>query len=234
MRAVSRLIGLAVLVAICGSAAVSLAADSGDAIFPIDLKDQNRIEVIYENIDREINVTSGPDGTGTFDADTLYIRFHTPVGTAASFDIDLGGLNPKGGDLDWYAGAGIRYLAFDTEALRVAIFAQGHYSPVQADEHGLKTKYDYFEGEGGVLFNGKIEFQEQLTFMPYIGPVLSMVSLDGDVSDDTGKADFDAEEESMFGLAAGVTLKMEENHSVRVETRYFDSWNFSVAAGVAF
>jgi len=234
MRAGPRLIGLAVLAAVCGLTVVSLASDSGDAIFPIDLKDQNRVEVIYENIDRGVDATSGPKALENFEADTIYVRFHTPVGNTASFDIDLGGLDPNGGDMDWYAGAGIRYLTYDSDAMRVAIFVQGHYSPVQTDEHGYKVDYDYFEGEGGVLFNGKIDVKDQLMFMPYIGPVLSIVRLNGDIRDDTGKADFDTEEDTMFGLVAGLTLKMQENHSVRLEMRYFDEFNFSAAAGVAF
>ena len=243
MKMLVRAFGFAVLAVVCISNTTVFAADGGDAIFPIDLKDQTRVEAIYENLDRDVNVTSGPKGEGTFEADTIYLRIHTPVGRMASLDIDLGGLNPKAGEFDYYVGGGIRYLAYDSDPVRVAIFAQLHYSPVEADQSDGKLEYDYVEGEGGVLFNGKINIQDQLVVMPYIGPVISIVRLDGDASfttvgannqQVTTKVDFDAEEDTMFGIVFGGTLKMLENHSVRLEARYFDNWNFSAAAGVAF
>lgn len=207
-----------------------LAADAGDPIFPLDVKDRARSGVVFESIKRGVDLTSGTDFSGPVKADALYFRFNTDVGQMATLDLDLGALNPKGGDYSYFVGAGARFLAYDTEAMRVSLLAQIHYSPIDAKKDGVDLEYDYIEAEGGVLFSLKLPVENQMTFMPYAGPMLSLVRLDGEADE----VDFDAEEKNLFGAVAGLALKLKENHSLRGEIRYFDNVSFSVAAAIAF
>jgi len=213
-----------------------MAADAGDPIFPMELREKSRMSVVYESINRGLEVTTGPDATRTIKADTLYLRVHNEIGQTASVDVDIGAINPKGGDYDYYVGAGLRMLVIDTDPMRISVFAQLHYSPIEIKSGGTKTDFDYFEGDGGVIFALKVPVDNQVVFMPYLGPVISIVRLDGDVRDTlTGvKSDYDAEEKNLLGIAGGLSLKLKENHTIRAEIRYFDQVNFSVAAAVAF
>jgi hypothetical protein len=63
--------------------------------------------------------------------------------------------------------------------------------------------------------------------MPYVGPVLSILRLDGD-------QDFDAREDNVLGAAAGIGLALPGNNSIRLEARYFDRFSVSAALGIAF
>lgn len=234
-----RYIGLTVAVIACACLIPAIetpAADVGDQIFPQDLKEKSRAGVIFETIERDVNMTSGPDTLKKVKADAIYLRVNNEIGQTATLDVDIGGLNPEGGDYSYYLGLGLRFLAYDTDQLRGSVFAQIHYSPVDTRSGDVKTDFDYIEGEGGVLLSRKIVMHEQFTLMPYAGPVISVVRLDGSVKDDVAgvKADFDAEEETMVGLAAGLTLAMKENHSLRIELRYFDDLNFSIGAAISF
>ena len=236
---------LAVAVAgflVCGCRAI-WAADAGDPVFPVDLNNQARAEIVYENLQRDFEMTSGPlDGKDTLKADVFLLRVHTDVGQYAYLDFDAGAMDPSGGDFRFYGGVGLRYLAYDSKAWRLSAFAQGHYVPGAETEFNgdgnTKAKLDFnlVEADAGVLATVKIPAGNQLTILPYIGPMLSILRLSGDAKDEaTGaKDDFHANEDSIFGGVLGVSLLLPGNHTIRLEGRYTDAFSVSAAAGIAF
>lgn len=193
------------------------AADSGDPVLPVDLAGKARAEIIYEARDREL------DDGGTFEADVFTLRAHTEVGEYAYLDFDLGGINPSGGDLEFYGGLGLRYIAYEGVAFRLSPFVQFHYAPA-LEVDGVKYD-DLFDVDAGLLLAGKWRIDDQLSIMPYAGPVVSLVRLNGDN---------DASEDQSFVAVAGISLLMPGHNTFRVEAQLTGNPGFSVAAGIAF
>lgn len=196
------------------------AEDVGDPVFPVDLKDKSRFELIYGNEKRDMDF----DGViAEFEADTYVLRMHTDVGQYAYLDFDVGYMDPSDGSGAFYGGVGLRYLVYDAEKYRMAANLQGHYAP-SLDFDGADA--DYWSVDGGVTLAGKIKIDDQLTILPYVGPIVSTVNLDGD--------DVDASEDNILGAVAGLSLELREMNTIRVEVRYVDSASISAAAGIAF
>jgi len=217
MKNIIRFVGLMVMVPVVSSTAI--AADAGDSVFPVDLDRKARAELIYESRERDL------DAGGSFEADVFTLRIHTDVGPYASLDFDLGAISPSGGDAEFYGGAGLRFLAYDGDNVRLIPFAQGHYAPgIEAD--GAKYE-DLIDFDGGLLLAGKIEVDDSLSILPYAGPAFSLLRLSGD-----GNAD--AEADTPVGAVAGIALKMPGQNTFRFEAQYFDNFSFSLAAGIAF
>jgi len=201
-------------------AAPAWAEDVGDPIFPVDLKDKSRFELIYDNQKRDLDF----DGqTVEFEADSYVLRMHTDVGQYAYLDFDVGYMDPADGSGAFYGGVGLRYLVYDAEKYRMAANIQGHYAPsLEFDGEDA----DYWSVDGGVTLAAKIKIDEQLTILPYAGPVLSTVNLDGD--------EVSGNEDNIIGAAAGISLELREMNTIRIEARYFDGYSLTAAAGVAF
>jgi len=207
------------LLLVSGSSISARAADAGDSVFPVDLERKARAELIYESRERDL------DAGGTFEADVFMLRIHTDVGSYAYLDFDLGAISPSGGDAEFYGGAGLRFLAYDGEHIRLIPFAQGHYAG-EVEEDNIKYD-DLIDFDGGLLLAGKIEIDESLTLMPYAGPAFSILRL-------SGKDDLEADADTPVGAVAGLALKMPGQNTFRFETHYFDHFGFSLAAGIAF
>ncbi len=201
-------------------AAPAFAEDVGDPIFPVDLKDKSRFELIYGYEKRDMDF----DGViAEFESDTYVLRMHTDVGQYAYLDFDVGYMDPAEGSGAFYGGVGLRYLVYDAEKYRMGTHIQGHYAP-SLDFDGADA--DYWSVDGGVTLAGKIKIDEQLTILPYIGPIVSTVNLDGD--------EVDAGEDNILGVVAGLSLELREMNTIRIEARYIDAASISAAAGVAF
>ncbi len=197
--------------------ALSALADAGDPVFPVDLDDKTRAEIIYNKWNRDL------DTGGEIDGDIYMLRLHSDVGQFANLDFDLGGLDLSDGDLSFYGGIGLRYLAYDGDTWRVSPYAQGHYSPnptVRGADYD-----DLIEADGGVNFAFKIQLDQDLTLMPYLGPALSIIRLSGDE---------DVEEDNVLGAVAGASLQMPGHNSIRLELQFYDQVSISAAAGIAF
>jgi len=194
------------------------AADAGDLIFPADIENYKaRAEFVYEHRERELDV--GTD----LSLDAYYLRIHTDLGKTAYLDFDLGGIEPDGGDLEFYGGIGLRFMAYDSELWRVGPFAQVHYAPSFTVE---EVEYDdAIDADGGLLVTRKIKLNDQLTLLPYAGPILSIIRLNGDV---------DADEDQTFGAVTGLSLQMPGQNTFRVEAQFYDDVSISVAAGMIF
>jgi hypothetical protein len=219
------------------------AADVGAPILPQDHRNKEHWEIVYEDLNRDLDDDNGPLSAGdSLSGDALFVRFHTRLGDAATMDFDLGGLDISGADLAPYAGVGLRFLVYDQASWRLGAHLQVHYAPgieVERDGRGIiadrsELDYDLMEVDGGVTLAGKIKIDEQLTIMPYAGPVLSVVNLDGDASASGAEANLDAGEDNVIGALAGLALVLPEGNTLRFEARVFDDVSLSVAAGFVF
>ncbi len=218
----------------------SPAADSGDLIYPRDVGVKARAELGYENLRRDVEITSvSGDPVETFDADVFFLRMQTDVGPEARMDFDVG-LMDSGRSLRWFGGVGLRFLAYRHEDFRVGTFAQVRYAPDLKGRIDLpgqartEVDHDLIEADAGILFGYLFRLGDQLTITPYAGPVLSIVRLDGDYRLDGERIDFRAREDHLFGGAAGLALQLPGQNSIRFEGRYFDEWSVSVAAAITF
>lgn len=216
------------------------AADSGDLIYPRDVGVKARAELGYENLRRDVEITSEPgDPVETFDADVFFLRMQTDVGPEARMDFDVG-LMDSGRSLRWFGGVGLRFLAYRHQDFRVGTFAQVRYAPGLKGRIDLpgqgrtEVDHDLIEADAGILFGYLFKLGDQLTITPYAGPVLSIVRLDGDYRAEGGKMNFRAREDNLFGGAAGLALHLPGMNSIRFEGRYFDEWSVSVAAAITF
>lgn len=192
--------------------------DAGDPVFPVDLGNKARAELIYGSQERDL------DTGARFKADVFLLRLHTEVAEYSSLDFDLGGISPSGGDFEFYGGVGLRLLAYDGDTYRISPYAQVHYAPT-VEIKGASYN-DLIHADAGLLFAAKWTLNDQLAIMPYAGPALSILRMSGDGSD--------PEEDNLFGAVGGVSLHMPGMNTFRIEVQYFDQVSFSVAAGITF
>ena len=218
-------------------------ADAGAPVLPRDHSGKTHWEVVFDSMSRDLDEPKGPLSVGdTFEADALYLRFHTDIGQAASLDFDAGALNADEADTSFYGGVGLRLLAYDSEAWRVGAHLQVHYAPgVEAERSGqgivagrTRLDYDLLEVDGGVTLAAKLKLADDLTVMPYVGPVFSVLNLDGDAEASGAREGIDASEDNVIGAMAGIALVLPEGNTLRIEARAFDSVSVSAAAGIVF
>lgn len=213
-----------------------LAGDAGDAIFPLDLDNKARAELIYESYNREsdLDIGTNPTKEQKIDGDIYMLRMHTDVQKNASLDFDVGAIDPKGGDFGFIGGLGLRMLMMDAPSWRLSAMAQGHYAPSLSGEiGGVESDFDLWTADAALLLSLKLPIDQQLTVMPYAGPMLSIQRVDGESTTGSDE-DISAEESEIFGGVVGVTLKMPGANTIRVEGRYFGEFDVSVGAGIAF
>jgi len=232
------------LVAFCvaGVVMAGLAAqanDAGDLVFPADYPSYKvRAELMYENLQRDIQVTSPSRVKESLSADVFAIRLHTDIGRVARLDFDLGAMSAGSGSHKLLGGVGLRFLAFEHEAWRGGAFGQVRYSPDLTDRLDLgagneRVRYDLVEADAGFLVAYRLRLADQFNVVPYAGPVLSIVRLSGDVREADGGR-FRAEEDQILGVAVGLGLEFQGMNGLRFEARYFDDISVSVAASFVF
>jgi len=222
---------------ILGGMLCSYAADVGDPVFPLDMKGKARAEIIYDRLSRDSDVDIGanPTAKDKFEADVFMLRIHTDVEKNAYLDFDVGAIDPSGGgDMGFYGGIGLRMLMIDEHAWRLSAEAQGHYAPSLSGEvRGVESDYDLWNADAALLLSGKFDVLGQVRLAPYAGPVLSLQRLSGDSTTGSNE-DVSAEESDVLGVAAGVSLLLPGNNTIRLEGRYFGDFEASVGAGIAF
>ncbi len=232
-------------IAMVMAASTSLqAGDAGDIIFSQDHPRKMRAEVIYERTDRELDITSEPARIrADLDADAYILRLQTEISRTARLDFDIGAMSAGSGSHRVVGGVGLRFLAFEHEGWRGGTFAQIRYSPDLGDRFELvddertRVKFDLIEGDAGFLVSYRFAVADQFHIAPYAGPIGSIVRLSGDTrSEDDGDEErrFRARQRQPVGLVAGVGLQFTDLNSLRVETRYFGDFSFSVAAAFVF
>ena len=233
---------------VCLTLAVGLAprpgraGDLGDLVFPSDFTQQRRAELIYENLHRNLTLTSeNPERHSAIRGDALLVRYHLPIHHDASLSVDLGAQDSNNGDFDLIGGIGARYLAYDRARLRVGTFGQLRYAPkissrlTLADIGRAEVEHDFLEAEVGALASFRFRVADYAAIVPYAGPFLSILRLSGEVQDtDRPDDDFRAKERWLVGLAAGVSFEFHGVNGIRFEMRMLDNLNLSVAAAMVF
>ena len=202
------------------------AADAGALNLPMDHFNKAHAELVYDYTQRGLE--DGP--WSTFKADTVFLRIHTAVGQKATLDFDVGMINAEDADAAFYGGAGLRLLIHDASTWRIGAHLQGHYAADLAEDGDGALEYDLWEIDGGILWNGRFRLADDLLFIPYAGPALSTLNLDGEADGE----DFDADADQIFGAIAGLAFELPEGHTFRLEARWFDEVSFSAAAGIVF
>ncbi len=214
------------------------ANDAGDLVFQADYPHKVRAELLYENVQRDLQVTSPTRVKGDLDADVFSVRLHTDLGHLARLDFDLGAMSAGSGSHKPVGGVGLRFLAFDHDAWRGGAFGQVRYARDLTDRLDLRdgrerVKYDLVEADAGFLVNYRLRVADQFRIVPYAGPVASIIRLSGDVRGPDGGS-FRADEDRVLGVAVGLGFEFQGMNGIRFETRYFDDFSVSVAASFVF
>ena len=222
--------------------AASWAFDSGDLVFPIDFTDRVRWEAGYENLQRDLHITSeSPRLDSSINADVYSVRLQTGMVPNARLDFQVGGVDTGAGDITLMGGAGLRYLAFDHGPWRVGAFAQAFLLPDAQDRQDLagakdvKVTFDWIEVDAGALASYRFRLADQFALVPYAGPLLSLMRMSGELegSDRDGQ-DYDAKENQFLGAALGLCLEAQGVNGIRFELRMFDDVSVSIAAAFVF
>jgi len=209
------------------TATPALAFDVGDPVYKGDMKGAARVELIYENFDRDAVFTDytlrlqaagesvsqnvEDDDTST-DSDVLMLRVSLLASEKAAFYFDGGAIDDdRAEDQPLVIGAGGRLLAYQKGAARINIVASGHYVPkydveiegVDDDLGAVTSNGDvyYYEMSGGVLLSGDVALDSKTKFVPYGGLLLSM--LGGDFEAEVSVPD--------VGVAATSSADIEED-----------------------
>ena len=218
-----------------------LGNDAGDLVFPADYPYKVRAELLYENVQRDIRVTSeSPTIREALSADVFAVRLHTDLGPLARLDFDVGAMSAGSGSHKVVGGVGLRFLAFDLDAWRGGAFGQVRYARDLTDRIDMgeagrtHVKYDWVEADAGFLLAYRQSVAGQFTVAPYVGPVFSIIRLSGDIRDANGRDRFRAEQDQTVGVVLGLGLEFQGQNGLRFETRYFDDWSVSAAASFVF
>ena len=233
---------LVAAVAGCWIPAAVQALDSGDLVFPSDFTDRVRWEARYENLRRDIQITSeSPRADSGVNADVFALRLQTGFVPNARLDFEVGGLDTGTGSYTPMFGAGLRYLAFDHGPWRAGAFAQAFYLPKVEDRQFLygtgdaRVEHDWMEANAGALLSYRFRLADQFALVPYAGPVFSLARLSGEVQDTVRAGDdYRAKENQFFGAALGLSLEAQGVNGLRAELRLFDDVSLSVAAAFVF
>ena len=232
---------LAAIIAACFTPAIAHAGDSGDWITPADHSQRSRAEIIYEHANRKITIDSiSPSQHSRFEADSFLARLQYALTPDARMDGLVGFFRPSDGDLTPFLGIGLRYNAIDVNPWRLSAYGQLRQSlETRADvslhdsPRPVPVRYSFTEFELGLLASRRHRIADHAAIIPYAGPMFSILRLSGKRRDDRPGSDrFSADERMMLGAVAGVGLEFYGQHSMRVEFRILDSFNFS--AGMAW
>lgn len=216
------------------------AADLGDPVFPCDLGDLDRAELIFEQYSRTFKVTEGPpEDTLVMNLNATYARAHVPFGPWTTIDFDAGVIGLEYG---FYLGGGFRQILFDTKWVRMSGVAQLHYSrgiedkPIGAGGTKYETDGTLLETEGALLLSHRFTVDEEHAVIPYVGAAVSRFTFNGFITEKDTQEQYDLESrsEGVVGGVAGITFQLPGKSSLRAEGRYFDRVSFSLAAAFAF
>lgn len=216
------------------------AADFGDPVFPCDLGEMDRAELIYEQFSRVYKLTEGPDeDTLVMNLNATYARAHLPFGPYTTIDFDAGVIGLEYG---FFLGGGLRQLLFDGKWARLSGVAQVHYSrgiedkPVGAGGQKYESDGTLIETEGALLLSHRFVVDEEHALIPYAGAALSRFTFNGFITEKDTREQYDLESrsEEVVGGVVGITFQLPGKSSLRAEGRYFGRVSFSLAAALAF
>ena len=188
--------------------APAFAFDLGDPIYKGDVKGNVRVEVIYENFDRDAVFTDfkitaeGPGGTvsdevdesdTSTDSDVFMLRVAWLATEKATVYVDGGTVEDDlAEEVPLVFGAGGRVLAYQQGVARISVVASGHMVPAydvededvdaELGRETLQGELSYYEASAGALLSGDIALDAKTKFVPYGGLLFSV--LGGDIDAD--------------------------------------------------
>ena len=226
----------------CCSPLAAQANDAGDLVFPSDFTDYTRWEVRYENLHRDIQITSeSPRADDRLNADVLALKVSANWIPNVRLDFEVGGMQTDSGSPGLLGGAGLRYLAFDHGPWRVGAFGQLQYVANVSDNYDLvdvgsvDVEYNLLEVGIGALASYRFRVADQFAVVPYAGPLVSLMRMSGDIQESTRSGeDYEAKENQFFGAALGVSMESQGVNGIRLEMRVFDAVSISIAAAYVF
>ena len=186
-----KVLWIAALVGCCAPLMAS-ANDAGDLVFPSDFTDYTRWEVRYENLHRDIQITSeSPRADDRLNADVLALKVSANWIPNVRLDFEVGGMQTDSGSPGLLGGAGLRYLAFDHGPWRVGAFGQLQYVANVSDNYDLvdvgsvDVEYNLLEVGIGALASYRFRVADQFAVVPYAGPLVSLMRMSGDIQEST-------------------------------------------------
>lgn len=218
------------------------AHDAGDLVFPMDYNGLARLEVRYENLQRGLRITSeSPQQDSDLNADVFALALHSSIIPNARLDFEVGALDAGSGSYAPLLGAGVRFVAFDHGPWRIGTFGQLVFlSNVEqqqdlADVGDVDVEHNWIEASAGALASYRFRLADHFALVPYAGPMISLLRLDGEIKEsERDGQDFKAKEDQFFGAAAGLALETLGMNGIRFEIQLFDDISASVAAAYAF
>lgn len=233
---------LLTVIAGCCAPFAAWANDAGDLVFPSDYTDRMRWELRYENVQRDIEITSeSPRMESSLNADLFAVRAQLGIVPNARLDFDLGGLSTSAGSYHPLFGVGLRYMVFDHGPWRVGTFAQALYLPTVEDcqfIYGIgdvNMKHSWIEANAGALASYRFRLADQFALVPYAGPLFSLLRLSGELKDSVRAGDdYEAKETQFIGAVLGLGLESQGVNGIRFEVRLLDDVSLSVSAAYVF
>ena len=230
------------LLAACFAPLPTRAHDAGDLVFPMDYNGLARLEVRYENLQRGLRLTSeSPQRDSDLNADVFALALHSSIIPNARLDFEVGALDAGSGSYTPLLGAGVRFVAFDHGPWRIGTFGQLMFLSNVEQEQDLATagnvdvEHNWIEASAGALASYRFRLADHFALVPYAGPVISLLRLDGEIKEsDRDGQDFTAKEDQFFGATAGLALETLGMNGIRFEIQLFDDISASVAAAYAF
>ena len=227
------------MAAVC-MAVTGFAMDNGAPIY-LDTQDGAlRVETIYDHYDRDVKIGSVKDN---MDQDIYMLRLNIANEVAATyFDAGLLDDDRKDGSTPATVGAGVYYMMYESDYLRLNALVNGHYVPQYDTKTGTGYKGDlkYYEFAAALVLSGKISLMNNDLFIsPYAGGGYSLLRGTYNVKvepavDGVSKLDYDVEERDPVVGMAGVAVVFHDRFSARVEYSFLSDSSISCALGVSF
>lgn len=222
------------------SASAGYTMDNGAPIYLDNQEGALRVEAIYDSFDRDVKVGSVNDN---MDQDVYMLRLHVVNDVAVTY-FDAGTLDDDrtDGGTPAVVGAGVYYLLYDSEYVRLNALVNGHYVPKYDTKNagGFKGDVKYYEFAAALVLSGKFNLmQGALACTPYAGGGYSQlrgtynVKLEPAV-DGVSKLDYDIEERDPVVGMAGLAVVFSDRVTARVEYDFLSDSSISCALGVSF
>ncbi len=184
---------------------ITLAIDVGDPVYKkdVDSWDNNRVEVLYEKYERDINIkfgeitasgpggqVSGPGGedqSNTLDQNLFVLRLNLLPTERVTFYLDAGVVDEKDQESTvTIVGGGARTLVYEQAKMRLNALATVHYVPsfdikdIDASDPDLGPgkitgEADYYEIGAGMILSANLALGANRKIIPYGGILFSLL-----------------------------------------------------------
>lgn len=216
------------------------AMDNGAPIFLENQEGAIRLEAVYDHFARDVKMGSVKDD---MDQDVYLLRLNIANDVAITyFDVGVLDDDRKDGSTPATVGAGVYYMMYESDYLRLNALVNGHYVPKYdtKTDAGYKGDLKYYEFAAGLVLSGKMELMDRRLFVsPYAGGGYSLLRGTYKVKVDppangVSSLDYDIEERDPVMGMVGVAVVFGDRVSGRVEYSFLSDSSLSAAVGVSF